>query len=67
MQKNTNIGSVYYNKQRKNWIASYNIIDVETKKNKRVRKSFSTQEEAKRYLRIIQYQKGNEIFIKYNL
>lgn len=66
MQKNTNIGSVYYNKQRKNWIASYNIIDVETKKNKRVRKSFSTQEEAKRYLRIIQYQKGNEIFIKYN-
>lgn len=66
MQKNTNIGSVYYNKQRKNWIASYNIIDVETKKNKRVRKSFSTQEEAERYLRIIQYQKGNEIFIKYN-
>ena len=33
MHKNTNIGSVYYNKQRKNWIASYNIIDVETKKN----------------------------------
>lgn len=66
MQKNNNIGSVYYNKQRKNWIASYNIIDVETKKNKRIRKPFSTQEEAERYLRIIQYQKGNEIFIKYN-
>lgn len=65
-KKNSNIGSVYYNKQRKNWITSYNIIDAETKKNKRVRKSFSTQEEAERYLRIIQYQKGNEIFIKNN-
>ena len=66
MSKNNNIGSVYYNKQRKNWIASYTIIDNNTKQNRRVRKSFSTQEEAERFLRIIQYQKGNEIFIKNN-
>lgn len=65
-QKNTGIGSVYYNKQRKIWVASYNIIDIETKNEKRVRKSFPTAEEANRYLRIIQYQKGNEIFIKNN-
>lgn len=65
-KKNSGIGSVYYNKDRKNWIASFNIIDIETKKDKRIRKSFSTKEEAERYLRIIQYQKGNEIFIKYN-
>lgn len=64
--KNSGIGSVYYNKQRKNWIASYNILDSITKQEKRIRKSFSTQEEAKRYLNIIQYQKGNEIFIKNN-
>ena len=65
-KKNSGIGSVYYNKDRKNWIASFNIIDIETKKDKRIRKSFSTKEEAERYLRIIQYQKGNEIFIKNN-
>ena len=65
-KKNTGIGSVYYNKDRKNWIASFNIIDAETKKEKRVRKTFPTQEEAERYLKIIQYQKGNEIFIKNN-
>ena len=65
-KKNTGIGSVYYNKERGKWIASYSIIDAETKQDKRVRKSFLTQEEAKRYLKIIQYQKGNEIFIKHN-
>ena len=64
--KSTNMGSVYYNKQRKNWIASYEILDKETKKPKRVRKSFFSKEEADRYLRIIQYQKENEIFIKNN-
>lgn len=65
-KKNTGIGSVYYNKERKNWIASYNVIDTETKKEKRVRKSFSSKEEADRYLKTMQYQKGNEIFIKNN-
>lgn len=64
--KNSALGSVYYNKQRKNWIASYNILDTETKQEKRVRKTFSTKEEAERFLKIIQYQKGNEIFIKHN-
>lgn len=65
-KKNTGIGSVYYNKDRKNWLASFNIMDAETKKEKRIRKTFPTQEEAERYLKIIQYQKGNEIFIKNN-
>lgn len=65
-RKNSGIGSVYYNKDRKNWIASYYILDAETKKEKRVRKTFQTKEEAERYLRIIQYQKGNDIFIKNN-
>ena len=65
-KKNSGIGSVYYNKDRKNWIASFYILDAETKKEKRVRKTFQTREEAERYLRIMQYQKGNEIFIKNN-
>jgi len=65
-QKNSGIGSVYYNKERKNWIASYNIFNAETKQEKRVRKTFPTKEEAERYLKIIQYQKGNEVFVKNN-
>ena len=65
-KKNSGIGSVYYNKDRRNWIASFYILDAETKKEKRVRKTFQTREEAERYLRIMQYQKGNEIFIKNN-
>ncbi len=65
-KKERGIGSVYYNKERNNWTASYKIIDIETKKEKRIRKSFLTEEDANRYLKIIQYQKGNEIFIKNN-
>ena len=65
-KKNTGFGSVYYNKERNNWLASFNVLDPITKKEKRVRKTFSTEEEAKRYLKIMQYQKGNEIFIKNN-
>ena len=64
--KKSTVGSVYYNKQRKTWITSYHILDTETKQEKRVRKTFPTKEEAERYLRIMQYQKGNEIFIKHN-
>lgn len=65
-KKGSGIGSVYYNKERKNYIASYHILDSQTQKEKRMRKTFPTKEEAERYLRIIQYQKGNEIFIKHN-
>lgn len=39
-QKNTGIGSVYYNKARRNWIASYNIVDLKTKKEKGCEKLF---------------------------
>ena len=64
--KDYGIGSVYYNKDRSNWIASYYIKDLESGKNNRVRKSFDTHEEAQRFLRILQYQKNNEIYIKNN-
>lgn len=65
-KKNYGAGSVYYNKDRKNWTTSYTVKDINTHKDKRIRKSFPTKEEADRYLRIIQYQKNNEIFIKHN-
>lgn len=65
-KKNYGVGSVYYNKERKNWTTSYIIKDINTGNDKRIRKSFPTKEDAERYLRIIQYQKSNEIFIKNN-
>lgn len=65
-KKNYGAGSVYYNKERKNWTASYTVKNINTGKEKRIRKSFPNKEEADRYLRIIQYQKNNEIFIKHN-
>lgn len=65
-KKNYGAGSVYYNKERKNWTTSYTVKDINTEKDKRIRKSFPTKEEANRYLKIIQYQRNNEIFIKHN-
>ena len=53
-KKNYGAGSVYYNKERKNWTASYTVKNINTGKEKRIRKSFPNKEEADRYLRIIQ-------------
>lgn len=59
-------GSIYYNKARKNWIASYPLIDLETGQEKRIRKSFETQELARQHLDEILLQKNNKIFIANN-
>ena len=40
-------GSVFYNKDRKNWIASYVVQNLTTGKPKRIRKSFATEKLAK--------------------
>jgi integrase len=65
-QPNRDNGSIYYNQARKNWTASYFIIDLETGQEKRVRKSFPTQELARQYLEEIMLQKNNKIFIENN-
>lgn len=59
-------GSVYYDKKDKKWKCTYYILDIETKKQKRKYKSFETEQEAKDLLTSIQYQKGNDLFIKNN-
>ncbi len=59
-------GSIYYNKERKNWTVSYPMIDLETGKDKRVRKSFATQELARQHLDEILLLKHNTIFIENN-
>ena len=59
-------GSVYYDDKKKRYISQYYVFDNETQKEKRARKFFLTEEEAKSFLNTIQYQKGNELFIKNN-
>lgn len=59
-------GSIYYNKQRKNWLAQY--YEYDALKNKRLRKtkSFKTEQEAQNFLNTIMYQKENPIYIEHN-
>lgn len=59
-------GSIYFNKQRKNWNAQYKEYDINTGKMKYKTKSFKTREEAKRYLDTIMYQKENPLYIEHH-
>lgn len=65
-KKGSSEGSVYFNKQRKNWIAQYYEYNPETGKNSRKTKSFDTKNDAEKYLKTIMYQKENTLFIKHN-
>lgn len=64
--KKEKIGSIYYDKNRKNWRCTYYIYEKDTQEETRKTKSFLTEQEAKDFLTSIQYQKGNELFIKNN-
>lgn len=64
--KKEKTGSIYYDKNRKNWRCIYYIYEKNTQEETRKTKSFSTEQEAKDFLTSIQYQKGNELFIKNN-
>ena len=64
--KGSSEGSVYFNKQRKRWNAQYREYDINTGKLKLKTKSFRTEEEAKKYLSTIMYQKGNPLYIEHN-
>ena len=64
--KGSGIGSIYFNKQRKSWNAQYKEYDINTGKMKCKTKSFKTQEEAKKYLSTIMYQKQNPLYIEHN-
>lgn len=64
--KGSSEGSVYFNKQRKNWLVQYYNYDITTGKVKKKTKSFKTEEEARKYLDSIMYQKQNPLYIKHN-
>ena len=59
-------GSVYYNKTRKRWTAQYYEYDKQTEKTTRRTKDFKKEEQAKKYLQSIMYQKQNPLYIENN-
>lgn len=59
-------GSVFFDKNAKKWRAMYYVVDIETKKEKKITKSFLSEIEARNFLASKLYQKNNEIFIKNN-
>ena len=65
-QPNPGNGSIYYNKDRKNWTVSMPMFDLSLGIERRVRKSFPTQELARQYLDEILLQKNNSVFIENN-
>ena len=65
-EKGTSEGYVYFNKQRKRWNAQYSEYNIETGKLQKKTKSFKSEDEAKRYLKTVMYQKENPLFIEHN-
>lgn len=64
--KKEKIGSIYYDKNIKKWRCIYYIYTDDKFTETRKTKSFTTEKEAKDFLTSIQYQKGNNLFIKNN-
>lgn len=64
--KGSKQGSVFYDNRNKNWKAQYYVIDNDTKKEKRLKKSFKTEKEAHDFLSNLLYQKSNDLFIANN-
>ena len=66
MKNNGYHGSVIYRKERNRWMAQYYIKNYITGKMEKKRKTFMTKKEAEDYLKAIEYQKENPIFIEKN-
>ena len=64
--KGSSEGTIYFNRQRKRWNAQYTEYNSNTGKLHRKTKSFKTEEDAKKYLKTMMYQKENELFIEHN-
>lgn len=66
MRKRTGQSGVYYVKSRNKWVAQYNDIDPQTGSSKRKSSYFKTEEEARKYIDCIMYQKQNPLYIENN-
>jgi len=60
---NQSEGSIFFRKDREKWIAQYYDYDVMSDKSIKKSKSFTTKEEAQKFLDSIMYQKENKIYI----
>lgn len=59
-------GSVFYRSLRNRWVAQYSIKDYTSRKMITKRKSFMTEKEANDFIKSLQYQKENPVFIEHN-
>lgn len=64
--KGNKTGSVFFNKSKGKWFCEYYVIDKDSHKEIIKQKTVKNEEEGKQFLSALQYQKGNEIFIKNN-
>lgn len=64
--KENKTGSVFFNKSKGKWFCEYYVIDKDSHKEIIKQKTVKNEEEGKQFLSALQYQKGNEIFIKNN-
>lgn len=59
-------GSLYFDNTKKKWLVQRYVTDYKTGKSVRKIKVFSSEEEGKKYLSTLMYQKENSLYIKYN-
>ena len=65
-KKKKKIGSIYYENTRDRWKCAYYVYDKEKKVEVRKVKTYRTETEAQEFLEQLQYQRNNEMYIKYN-
>ena len=63
-KKGTSDGSVYFDKSKQKWIAQIYYLDSLTNARKKKTKNFNTEEEAKKYIDVSNYQKEDVNYIK---
>ena len=62
----TQEGTVYYEKTRNRWRCDYKILDPDTSKFIRKTKTFRSEQDARDFFSMLQYQKGNDLYVKNN-
>lgn len=63
---NNSVGYITFRKDRKSWSVRYKEFNIEKGKDMIKTKDFKSQEEAKKFLDTIMYQKENPLYIKNN-
>ena len=59
-------GSLFFDKSKNKWIVQRYVTNFNTGKTSRKTKAFSSEEEGKKYLSTLMYQKENPLYIKNN-